>query len=374
MATSHIAFIIGGGPRIGHAVAKKFLGEGYKVAIGRRNVKESAEAADLQGATTVAVDVSKPESVEQAFGEVEAKLGIPNVVVYNGEPSFQGALIRDSASSAAALTVPPEQGDPFSVPPAAFAADSVVNATSGYAALHHATRGWKKLRESSPGSNVPTVFIVTGNVTPFRPIAMATTLGPGKSALAHLLQIAAQEYRDAGDRFYFASQVTDAGGPVANVDVRGDAHAEVYWGIVRGEVGRDTWDVRFAVASDGAVSYKKGLACRVLVHNVKRHVAPTANDQNDNTVLAKARHQLRQAPVVAQRRADAARQFDEKALLVGEPSTGRYGLRIGQHDGRDGVSQGVLERLLAHRAGAEARREACDGGQRHQRFLGDGLG
>lgn len=76
-----VLFILGGGPRIGHAVAKKFLSQGYKVAIGRRNT----EKTDVDGALPVHVDVTKPETIEAAFREVESKLGVPSAVVYNGK-------------------------------------------------------------------------------------------------------------------------------------------------------------------------------------------------------------------------------------------------------------------------------------------------
>jgi NAD(P)-dependent dehydrogenase (short-subunit alcohol dehydrogenase family) len=49
-----VLFIVGGGPRIGHAVAKKFLEQGYKVAIGRRQT----EKVELEGALPVYVDVT----------------------------------------------------------------------------------------------------------------------------------------------------------------------------------------------------------------------------------------------------------------------------------------------------------------------------
>jgi NAD(P)-dependent dehydrogenase (short-subunit alcohol dehydrogenase family) len=76
-----VLFIIGGGPRIGHAVAKKFLSQGYKVAIGRRNT----EKTELDGILRVYVDATKPETIEEAFREVESKLGVPNAIVYNGK-------------------------------------------------------------------------------------------------------------------------------------------------------------------------------------------------------------------------------------------------------------------------------------------------
>ncbi|GJN72271.1 hypothetical protein PLIIFM63780_005397 [Purpureocillium lilacinum] len=232
-----VAFIIGGGPRIGHAVAGALVKQGYRVALGRRNI---AASAGLAGVTPVAVDVSSPPSVETAFSEVEAKLGVPRVVVYN----------------AAALTFPPEQGDPFSVEPDAFARDTAVNVTSAYAALFHATRAWKKQREAGV-SGAGGVFIATGNVTPFYPNPFATTLGAGKAALVHLVQLAAQEYKDAGDRFYFASQVTEEGNPVRYEGVEAEAHGQVYAELIKGEVGKGDWDVRFAVGKDGSVSYQK---------------------------------------------------------------------------------------------------------------------
>ena len=84
----NVLFILGGGPRIGHSVAKKFLGQGYKVAVGRRQT----DKVNLDGALPVYVDVTKPETIETAFREVESKLGVPNVVVYNGK-SVQIAIL-----------------------------------------------------------------------------------------------------------------------------------------------------------------------------------------------------------------------------------------------------------------------------------------
>lgn len=102
---------------------------------------------------------------------------------------------------AANLTFPPKQGDPFSVPPEAFANDTAINLSGGYAALYAATRGWEKFREG--GSATPKhggVFIATGNVTPFYPNPIATSLAAGKAGLVHLVELAEQECKAAGDR------------------------------------------------------------------------------------------------------------------------------------------------------------------------------
>jgi NAD(P)-dependent dehydrogenase (short-subunit alcohol dehydrogenase family) len=84
---SKVLFILGGGPRIGYSVAKRFVQEGYKVAIGRRTLAVVKAHEELKGALSVVVDVSNRDSIELAFHEVATKLGVPNVVVYNGEIS-----------------------------------------------------------------------------------------------------------------------------------------------------------------------------------------------------------------------------------------------------------------------------------------------
>ena len=68
--------------------------------------------------------------------------------------------------------------------------------SSAYAALASATRGFKalKARRSTDNGSLPCVFIATGNVTPFQPNPIATTLGSGKAALAYLLSVGDAAY------------------------------------------------------------------------------------------------------------------------------------------------------------------------------------
>jgi NAD(P)-dependent dehydrogenase (short-subunit alcohol dehydrogenase family) len=86
-----VAFILGGGPRIGHAVAEKLASQGYSVALGRRNVHPSV---DIKNVMSVTVDVASIRSVETAFAQVRTKLGIPEVVVYNGKTLFRPLLVN----------------------------------------------------------------------------------------------------------------------------------------------------------------------------------------------------------------------------------------------------------------------------------------
>jgi NAD(P)-dependent dehydrogenase (short-subunit alcohol dehydrogenase family) len=80
-----VVLVIGAGPNIGAAIAKKFSENGYKVALAARSL-----TAGLQSTRTLHIkaDLSSPKSVPQIFHSVRENLGIPNIVVYNGPSPF----------------------------------------------------------------------------------------------------------------------------------------------------------------------------------------------------------------------------------------------------------------------------------------------
>jgi NAD(P)-dependent dehydrogenase (short-subunit alcohol dehydrogenase family) len=79
-----IAFIIGAGPRVGISAARLLASQGYKVAVGSR--KPDVEATKKEGFFPVTIDISKHETISEAFDEVERGLGRPaNVVIFNGK-------------------------------------------------------------------------------------------------------------------------------------------------------------------------------------------------------------------------------------------------------------------------------------------------
>ena len=59
------------------------------------------------------------------------------------------------------------------------------------------------------------------------------------------------------DRYYFASQVSEAGEAVPR-DLSGPAHGDVYWKIANGELGGDRWDLRFVANSEGGGTQWEG--------------------------------------------------------------------------------------------------------------------
>jgi hypothetical protein len=88
--TSPIILILGSGPNVGYYVARAFAAKGYKVVLASRRVKEEDSNADQ---VHISADLSDPYSVKGIFSKVEALLGLPSVVIYNGEHIPYGSLL-----------------------------------------------------------------------------------------------------------------------------------------------------------------------------------------------------------------------------------------------------------------------------------------
>lgn len=90
--TSPVIFILGAGPNIGFAVARTFASRGYKVALAARSLKETDSTSNE---LHIKVDFANTDEVVNAFTRVKKELGIPSVVLYNGNlaplpPQLQG--------------------------------------------------------------------------------------------------------------------------------------------------------------------------------------------------------------------------------------------------------------------------------------------
>jgi len=72
-----------------------------------------------------------------------------------------------------------------------------VNTVGAYVAVKEAVAGFATIKDPK----LPKVFINTGNVLPFKPMAIGTTLGTGKASQAHLMAVGALSYADKGYRY-----------------------------------------------------------------------------------------------------------------------------------------------------------------------------
>jgi len=94
-----VAVIVGVGPGLGSAVAKRFAREGFAVALlarGNDKLEPVQTAIDGAGghALSLTVDATDPAAVTAAFASIKADLGPVDVLVYNAG-SFKIAGILD---------------------------------------------------------------------------------------------------------------------------------------------------------------------------------------------------------------------------------------------------------------------------------------
>jgi short-subunit dehydrogenase len=86
--SKQLLVIVGAGPGVSAAVARKFGSEGFRVALVARNQASldelSAELRD-QGIDTYAViaDATKADSIEEAFKAIREQYGAPDALLYN---------------------------------------------------------------------------------------------------------------------------------------------------------------------------------------------------------------------------------------------------------------------------------------------------
>lgn len=90
MTTSRTVLVTGGNRGIGYAIAEEFIAQGHRVAVTARSGEGPA------GSLTVRADVTDSESVDRAFGEIEAQLGPVEVVVANAGITRDTLLMRMS--------------------------------------------------------------------------------------------------------------------------------------------------------------------------------------------------------------------------------------------------------------------------------------
>jgi NAD(P)-dependent dehydrogenase (short-subunit alcohol dehydrogenase family) len=103
MKQSPVAVVVGVGPGLGAAVARRFAA-GYAVAVLARKeeyltslVKEIESAGGR--ALAAPTDVGKEEQITAAFATIRAKLGAPDILIYNAAMRPVGRLMETKPST-----------------------------------------------------------------------------------------------------------------------------------------------------------------------------------------------------------------------------------------------------------------------------------
>ncbi|NRQ33778.1 SDR family NAD(P)-dependent oxidoreductase [Nonomuraea sp. NN258] len=193
--------IIGAGPGIGQAVARRFAKEGMPIALIARSEHTLRAAAESVGAggvpvVTLAADSTDQDGLNRALDAATAAHGVPDVVVYNA------AIIQ--ADAPGELTVRAHQ-EAWAV--------NVVGALN--AAAHVAPA------MAARGGGT---FLITGGMP--EPKAGYVSLSLGKAGVRTLVTLLDQEYGPSG---VHVASVTVAGPVAPGTGFDPDDIAEHYW-------------------------------------------------------------------------------------------------------------------------------------------------
>ena len=86
------ALIVGAGPGISASFARGLAAAGLKVGVAARDIDKLGPLAAEIGAERFAVDASSPVAVAHLFEEADARLGTPDVVLYNASARAHGPI------------------------------------------------------------------------------------------------------------------------------------------------------------------------------------------------------------------------------------------------------------------------------------------
>jgi len=92
-----VALVVGAGPGLGAALARRFAAGGYKVAVARRQTDDVAALAEEIGGKAYACDAADHTSVTALFDGVAADLGTPTLVSYNAGAYSPGSVLEITA-------------------------------------------------------------------------------------------------------------------------------------------------------------------------------------------------------------------------------------------------------------------------------------
>ena len=198
-----VCAVVGAGPGVGAAVARRFGREGFALAlIARRRdaVDALARALTADGATArgYAADAADAVALQRALTDVSGDLGAIEVLVYNAVAARPGGLAE-------------------------------VDAAGLLDDLHASVAGvLTSARAVVPGMEARGrgTLLVTGGGVVFRPPPGALSLAAGKSAVRALALSLAAELAPHGVR---VATVTIAGGVAPRGPLAPDRIADVYW-------------------------------------------------------------------------------------------------------------------------------------------------
>lgn len=175
------ALIIGAGPGISASLTRLLRAADIPVVVAARNVGKLASLVSDTGAIALPVDAASPAEVERLFSETEARIGAPEIVVYNASGRLRGPIAElDPAAVEKAVTV------------------------SALGAFYTVQQAAKRMLPAGKGA-----ILLTGATAGVKGFALSAPFAMGKFALRGLAQSAARELAPQG--IHVAHVVVDGG-------------------------------------------------------------------------------------------------------------------------------------------------------------------
>lgn len=175
------ALIVGAGAGISASVARGLAAAGLRVGLVARNTEKLAELAGAIGAERFAADAADPAQVAKAFEAADARLGQPDVVLYNASARAHGPLAElDAEAVRKAIEI---------------------SAFGGFLVVQQAAR---RMIPQGRGA-----ILLTGATASIKGYAQSAAFAMGKFALRALAQSAARELGSKG--IHVAHFIIDGG-------------------------------------------------------------------------------------------------------------------------------------------------------------------
>jgi len=208
--------LVGAGPGLGLAVARRFAVGGYRVTLVARSTDGLRDLAGTLAGTgaqisTIAADASDPDGLGARMRELYLKNGAPGVIVYN---AVMGAPDRLLSSTAAHLQT-------------AYAVDVI-------SAIVVAQVAAPAMRAAGSGT-----ILVTGGGFADHPVPALATVSLGKAALRSAAAMLGADLAPDGIR---VATLTIAGQIAAGTSFDPERIAERYWEFVHGD---GPWQAEF---------------------------------------------------------------------------------------------------------------------------------
>lgn len=212
MPGKETALVVGVGPGLGAALARRFAGEGLRVAVAAREASRLSDLAEEIGGRAYGCDATSEEQVTALFRRVGEELGPPDLVVYNAGAYAPKTVLETEAAE--------------------FERCWRVGCLGGFLVGRAAARAML----DKGGDRAAGTILFTGATASLRGAARFANLAVGKFGLRALAQSMARELGPRGihvAHVVIDGRIAPSGAGNRDDQLQPDAIAEVYWQLHR---------------------------------------------------------------------------------------------------------------------------------------------